>query len=177
MTHYETSATRARAQLTRTLAPRLYTPAGGHDLATHPALIHPPAWMCHPCQDRWGEWGGADLTPTQLDGGGEGKRRRLIAHRREDLAAVCHQLAHARDRESKPTPPPAEEAEAPASLLGARAKALLDEFEALLPQDGRPREQKLAAAVEAERRARRHYERTRQPWQPTPTPANEEDVA
>lgn len=168
-------ALRAHIQLTRTLAPRLYTATGGHDLATHPALIHPPAWMCHPCQDKWGEWGGAEFTPTQLDGGGEGKRRRVIAQHREDLAAVCHQLRHERTREPKPVPPAEGMGEAPASLLGARAKALLDEFEALLPEDGRTREQKIAAAVEAEKQARRYYERTRQPWQPTST--TEEDVA
>lgn len=168
---------RAHVQLTRTLAPRLYTTTGGHDLATHPALIHPPAWMCHPCQNVWGEWGGAQFTTTQLDGGGEGKRRRVIAQQREDLAAACHQLAHARDREPQPVPPAEGVGEAPASLLGARAKALLDELEALLPQDGRTREQRLAAAVEAEKQARRYYERTRQPWQPAPTSADEEDVA
>lgn len=169
---------RAHVQLTRTLAPRLYTTTGGHDLATHPALIHPPAWMCHPCQNVWGEWGGATIPPTQLDGGGEARRRELIAQHREDLAAVCHQLAHARDREPQPTPAAEGVGEAPASLLGARAKALLDELEALLPQDGRTQEQRLAAAVEAEKQARRYYERTRQPWQPTHTPdPDEENVA
>lgn len=152
---------RAHAQLIRPLAPRLYTTTG-HDLNTRPELIHPPAALCHPCQDAWGRWGGATIPPTQLDGRGERRRRELIAQHREDIAMACHQMSHERTREAVPVTPVAPTPEQPASLLGARAKQLLDEFEALLPDDGLTREQRIARAVEQERAANDHYKRTRQ---------------
>ena len=152
---------RTHGQITRALAPRLYA-TNGHDLGTRPELIHPPAILCHPCQDAWGEWGGADISPTHLDGGGEKRRRELIAQHREDIALACHQAGHERTREAVPVSPGWPAPERPASLLGARAKQLLDEFEALLPDDGLTREQRIARAVEQERIANDHYKRTRQ---------------
>ena len=152
---------RAHAQLIRSLAPRLYTTTG-HDLVTHPELIHPPAVLCHPCQDSWGQWGGATIPPTQLDGGGERRRRELIAQHREDIAMACHQMSHGRTREAVPVTLVEPAPEQPASLLGARAKRLLDEFEALLPDDGLTREERIARAVEQERAANGHYKRTGQ---------------
>lgn len=158
---------RARHQMVRTLAPRLYTTTG-HDLVTHPELIHPPAVLCHPCQDSWGQWGGATIPPTQLDGGGERRRRELIAQHREDIAMACHQAGHERTREAVPVAPPESTPQQPVSLLGARAKQLLDEFEALLPVDGLTREERIARAVEQERVARLHLKRTGQHLDPAP---------
>lgn len=156
---------RAHGQLARTLAPRLYT-TSGHDLGTRPELIHPPATLCHPCQDAWGKWGSADIPPTHLDGGGEKRRRELIAQHREDIAVACHQMNHERTRIAAPLPAVEPAEERPASLLGARAKQLLDEFEALLPADGLTREQRIARAVEQEREIQDHYKRTRQHLDP-----------
>ena len=152
---------RAHAQLIRSLVPRLHATAG-HDLGARPEVIHPPAWLCHPCQDAWGRWGGATIPPTQLDGGGERRRRELIARHREGIAMACHQAGHERTREAAPVTPVEPASERPASLLGARAKQLMDEFEALLVPDGLTREERIARAVEQERIVNDHYKRTRQ---------------
>lgn len=164
---------RHRADTARTIAPRLYTTTGGHDLDTHPALIHPPASLCLPCQDRWAAWGAVDLPASLVDGGGEAKRRRVIAQQREDLAVFCRKSAHARDRQATTQSGAPAPLVRPASFTGARIRSLLDDFEALLPGDGRTPEERLAAAVQAEKAAHAEWTRTRQPWEPTPAQKKE----
>ncbi|KOX10179.1 hypothetical protein [Nocardiopsis sp. NRRL B-16309] len=136
-------------------------------------MKHPPAHLCHPCQNLWAAWGDAHLTATQLDGGGEGRRLQIIATQRADLETRCVAAGHERNRTATVLPATQPAPPRPASLTGARIKSLLDDFEALLPNDGRTREERLAAAVEAERAAHKEWMRTRQPWTPTPTEKKE----
>lgn len=125
-------------------------------------IKHPPAHLCVPCQDVWAAWSDAPMTTTQLDGGGEGRRLQIIAQQQADVVWRCAQAGHERNRAPAPTRPVEPAPVQPVNILGARAKQLMDEFEALLPDDGLTREERLARALEQERVARLHLKRTGQ---------------
>ncbi len=138
-------------------------------------MNHPPAHLCHPCQDLWAAWGDTNLTATQLDGGGEGRRLHIIATQRADLEARCETAGHERTRAATVLPPTEPAPPRPVSLTGARIKSLLDDFEALTAPTADTHEGRIANAVEAERADHKEWKRTRQPW--TPTPAQKEEGA